>query len=255
MKFSELLGDASEDAEPTTTTTAPDQEQEQSSVLGRPPGVPPLVEEVPVRFSPVPAPTLPPVPPYDDATASAEPVVPAEVPEYRRSLEPGYRAPEPAPDPEPLPEPLQHLEPEPVLEPLQPLAPEPLPEPARAIEAEPLQSLEPEPLPEPARYLEPEPLPEPEPEPLPEPGARVEPAPAPIAVLAPEPPAPGDPAREPLGPAPTAASVFGGQRGAELAAPVAPAEEPVAPDEAARAARFDLVDDDLLPAGRRRARR
>jgi hypothetical protein len=57
-----------------------------------------------------------------------------------------------------------------------------------------------------------------------------------------------------LGPAPTAASVFGGQRGAELAAPVPAPDAPDAP-AAAPTLRFDLVDDDLLPVGRRRSRR
>jgi hypothetical protein len=200
MKFSDLLGDESDGA----TTMAPDAEGPGDSTLGRPAGIPPLASEQPVRFSPVPPPMVtpaPPVPAYDDG--------PTEVPEYRRSLEPSYRAHEPEPVAfAPVPEPVAPEPPAP-----EPPAPEPAPEPLASV-----------PL-----TFAPEPAP---------------PEPEPIAVLATEP--------DPVHRAPTAASVFGGQRHAGLGTP-APSADDDADD--GPVVTFDLVDDDLLPAARRRSRR
>jgi hypothetical protein len=227
MKFSDLLGDESDGA----TTKAPDAEGPGDSTLGRPAGIPPLASEQPVRFSPVPPPMVtpaPPVPAYDDG--------PTEVPEYRRSLEPSYRAHEPEPVAfAPVPEPAapERAPSESVV--LEPVVPEPV-----AVAPEPVAPEPPAPEP---------PAPEPAPEPLasvpltfaPEPAP---PEPEPIAVLATEP--------DPVHRAPTAASVFGGQRHAGLGTP-APSADDDADD--GPVVTFDLVDDDLLPAARRRSRR
>jgi hypothetical protein len=222
-------------------------------VIGRPPGIPPLVEEVPVRFSPVP---VPPVPRWDDVPEAPttdelvapplDAIVAPPAPAEPEATEVRFTPVEPpAPEPEPVAE--------------APAAPTPLdevPEYRRTLEPTPLdevpeyrRTLEPTPLdevPEYRRDLEPEPisvLAPPEVDPAPD--AELVTADLPTAA-----PAPSDG----LGPAPTAASVFGGQRGAELAAPVPPAEADDA-EGATPVLRFDLVDDDLLPVARRRSRR
>jgi hypothetical protein len=239
-------------------------------VIGRPPGIPPLVEEVPVRFSPVP---VPPVPRWDDVPeepAAEELAPPVLDPTLDTTFDtasattsdPTSAAAFDAPAAVEPEEPAVRFSPvEPVPEVA--VAPAPLdevPEYRRSLEPTFLEptSLEPSSLK--PTSLEPTSL---EPTPLDEvPEYRRSLEPEPISVLAP--PAEAEPAPDPdrataavadgLGPAPTAASVFGGQRGAELAAPVAAPDPPDAP-AAPPALRFDLVDDDLLPVGRRRSRR